>query len=276
MAKRAKSLISAHIPSTLSKDGGAFVDIRGPIGFDELNRLLLAMAEKPLSFTGELALTEANYPGAETLFAAQLARQACASVVSNCVMMIWSEAVACLHALEPDFPLYPKSVKKFVTDTRLPFQSYVSLVYHICGNEYAGTDTQNKITVITDIRHELEHDKPESYDEHSKERVDALLKWHTRLIPFIGKEGLLWQPSIRPDGRVLGMTIGGEPIIMKFMKYPVAKWVTDSTKKITNEISDMMMRHQGKKLVTERRPMDERYHGEKANELVRRLWEAGK
>jgi hypothetical protein len=140
--RKTESQIVDTIKSVVAKGSGAVVDIRCPIRFDELNRLLLEMAETPLRYTSQLGLTEANYPGAETSFAAQLARQACASIVSNCVMMIWSEAVACLDALEPHFPLYPKNVRKFVTDTRLPFQSYVSLVFHICGKEYAGTDTQ--------------------------------------------------------------------------------------------------------------------------------------
>jgi hypothetical protein len=135
--------------------------------------------------------------------------------------------------------------------------------------------SQNKISLITDMRHELEHDKPEPHHDDSKERVDALLKWHRRLVPVVGKEALLWQPLIRPGGERVGFTIGGEPIIMKFMKYPVAKWVADTTREITNGVSDMMMRHTGKKLVADKRVIDARCHGPNADDIVRRLWQAG-
>src|SRR5947209_3856437 len=99
----------------------ALIDVRSPLAFDTVNRLLLRVAEKPLEYVDEVAA------------AARLGRQASATIVSNCVSEIWSVTVSRLLALEPDFPLYPTSVTEFAREVHLPFLSFVTLYYFLCG-----------------------------------------------------------------------------------------------------------------------------------------------
>lgn len=131
------------------------IDVRVPLRFDQLNSILLEIAESPLRFTPPLLVKERKSPGWEAHVATDLARQASAAIISNCVMTIWSETVACLQALEPAFPLYPKSVRKFVEETRLSFHSYVSLLYHMCNEPYEGTETQKDIARLRREPHPL-------------------------------------------------------------------------------------------------------------------------
>ena len=109
----------------------AILDIRAPIDLSNISEILLQVAENPLDFVKHFKHTIA-IPGDEVGVAAQLARQASATIVSNCVVDIWSTTVHCLHALEPDFPLYPSNVPKFVKEVKLPFLSYMSLYYSLC------------------------------------------------------------------------------------------------------------------------------------------------
>lgn len=119
----------------------AQIDVRAPVQMASVSRFLLRIAENPLDFVGQVQQETAVIPGGEVCVAAKLARQASASIVSNCVVELWSTTVCHLHALEPDFPLYPSSVTKFVDETRLPFLSYMSLYYSLCGKHFEGTST---------------------------------------------------------------------------------------------------------------------------------------
>jgi hypothetical protein len=223
-----------------------------------VSKILLQIAENPLDYVEHAQDAEtAKIPGHEGIVAANLARQASASVVSNCVVELWSASVCYLHALEPDFPLYPSSVVKFVKDTRLPFLSYVSLYFSICGEPFEGTAICQKARTIVDMRHELQHDKPEESNDYSTERIDKILKWQKRLIPLVGHESLAWLPRIRRSADTKGFNIGGEPTIMKFMKYPVAKWAFDTTQEIIQEMSDMLFRYQGRRKIRKESTADE-------------------
>lgn len=223
----------------------AVIDIRTAVQMDSVSKILLQIAENPLKFIGQ-AQSEAPLIPVPEILAAQLARQASASIVSNCVVELWSTTVCYLHALEPDFPLYPSSVIKFVEESRLPFLSYMSLYYSLCGEKFEGTSAQEKIKVLVDIRNELQHDKPETRNDYSTERVEKVLKWQRRLTSLVGKDALLWLPRVRYTAEK-SFQIQGEPPIMKFMKYPVAKWAVDVTREVKREMRDMLYKYQGQR-----------------------------
>lgn len=259
----------------------AFIDIRAPIRMTHISEFLLQIAKNPLDFTEHVHRKPPAGPSTEDNAAAQLARQASASIVSNCVVELWSATVCYLHALEPDFPLYPSSVTKFVNETRLPFLSYMSLYYSLCGKPFEGTSTAEKSKTLVDIRHELQHDKPEPENDYSTERVEKVLKWQKRLRSLVGQDALVWLSRIRHSEEKLHFVIGDEPPIMKFMKYPVAKWALDVTQEITQEMCDMLFQYQGRRkivkdLTTEElvATFDRRLTKEKDSKLWR-LWQAG-
>jgi hypothetical protein len=98
------------------------IDVRSAISMELSSEILLKIAQDPLSFENLISKSIPEDPGGETTrIAAALARQASCSVISNCVMELWSTTVKSLLAIEPDFPLYPKNVIKFVEDSRLRF-----------------------------------------------------------------------------------------------------------------------------------------------------------
>ena len=163
----------------------------------------------------------------------------------------------------------------------MPFLSYMSLYYHLCGKPFEGTSTAEKSKTLLDIRHELQHDKPESENDYSTERVEKVLKWQKRLRPLVGQDALVWLPPIRRSKEKLGFQIGGEPPIMKFMKYPVAKWALDVTQEIKQEMNDMLFKYQGRKKIVKDvtieelvATVDKRLTKEKDLDLWR-LWQAG-
>lgn len=257
------------------------IDIRQPIQMTYISEFLLQIAKKPLNFIEHINSKHAKLPNMEACIAAQIARQASASIISNCVIELWSSTVCKLHALEPDFPLYPKSVTKFVNETRLPFLSYMSLYYHICNKPFEGTSTAEKSKTLIDMRHELQHDKPEPENDYSTERVEKVLKWKKRLIPLVGKDALIWLPRIRISDEKSAFQTQGEPPIMKFMKYPIAKWAVDVTKEITKEMNDMLFDYKGQLKVVKDSTIEEivatvdkRLTEEKDFDLWR-LWLAG-
>ena len=211
----------------------------------------------------------------EVGIAARLARQASASVISNCVVELWSKTAMCLHALEPDFPLYPKSVVKFVQDTRLPFLSYVSLYYSMCGKPFEGTTTALKMKTLVDIRHDLQHDKPEVHDEFSEQRVEKVIKWRNRLESLVGKDGLLWLPDCRGKGKPSSFGMGGEPPIMKFMKYAVAKWADEATTEACKEMHEMLFAYSGKINLVPYDSLPSRDSRISTDAELLRLWQSG-
>lgn len=254
----------------------AQIDIRTPIHMREISEFLLKIAKEPLEYVNQIQKYRPRYPGHETGLAADLGRNASAAVISNCVIELWSSTVCYLHALEPDFPLYPKEVIKFIEETRLPFLAYVSLYYSLCKTPFEGKSTFNKIKIIVGMRNALQHDRPEESEEYSQQRIDEVLKWRKRIEPLVGKEALLWLPRVRQpcEERVVLQNLG-EPPIMKFMKYPVAKWALDSTVEITKEMNGMLLRYKGKvKLAKE--PIDEGLTGGRFSDPdLQRLWCSG-
>lgn len=256
----------------------AMIDIRSPIELTPVSEFLLKVAEKPLDFIEQMEPQRlSGIPSSEVWFAARIGRQASAIVISNCVIDIWSNTVCNLHALEPDFPLYPKQVIKFVEDTRLPLLSYASLYYALCKKKFEGTASAHNIKIIVAMRNELQHDKPETSDDYSSMRVDKVLKWKKKLEPLVGKKGLSWLPRVRQSEERSPFEIGGEPPIMKFMKYPVAKWALESTVKINQEITDLMFAYKGNKKLRKARPIEEFFVDErfKKDSSLRLLWKSG-
>ena len=250
----------------------AFVDIRAPVVMTELSELLLKMAETPLCYVGSLSTVQNSIPSDEVVAAASLARQASATVISNCVLELWSTTVCYLHGIEPAFPLYPKSVVKFVSDTRLSFMSYMSLYYSICQQPFEGTSTAEKAKTIIDLRHELQHDKPEGFAIWDDDRIRRVKKWEARLRPLVGDEALKWLPRVRQTPEATGFTLGGEPLIMKFMKYPIAKWALEATRSICDEMGVIFGRFQGDKKLC---PTNGAAPSGKITSDLWRLWYAG-
>jgi hypothetical protein len=252
------------------------IDIRSPIEMNLVSKLLLRIAQEPLQYVDTFVLDRSSVPGDEEAAAAKIARQASAAIISGCVVQLWSCTVCYLHALELDFPLYPKSVIRFIRESRLPFMSYISLYYSLCKRPFEGTATHEKAKTIVDMRHELEHDKPEETNEHSTERLNKVLKWKSRLEHLVGKEALLWLPRVRRSDEKLQFEIKGEPSIMKYMKYPVAKWALESTVEIHEDMRDMLFQYEGKKKIAGKlsieEMVDERFRKDKD---MLRLWQSG-
>jgi len=253
------------------------IDIRKAIEMRAVSELLLEIAKEPLEYVDSVTRFKLPTAGGRCICAAELARQASAAIISNCVVELWSTTVCYLHALEPDFPLYPKNVIKFVEETRLPFMAYISLYYSLCKKDFEGTSTHNKAKIIVDMRHEFQHDKPETSNEFSGERLDKVLRWRKKLEPLVGKKALLWLPKIRESNEDTELLLGGEPPIMKFMKYPIAKWALESVVDISEEFHDMLVAHKGRK---KSRPelhlstlCDKRFQ---ENKDLLRLWQSGK
>ena len=236
----------------------SLIDTRGAINLRQVCEVLLRIAENPLEFVDHVKDNRLlNSIDKDVAVASQLARQASATVVSNCVVELWSQTVACLHSLEPDFPFYPSSVGKFISETRLPFLSYVSLYYSLCGKPFEGTSSAEKVKILVDLRNELQHDKPEGvYNDRSKEHVDKVLKLKRRLEPLVGRETLMWLPRVRTSEK-FPFTLLGEPPVMKFMKYPVAKWAVQATVEVTDEMIKMMLDYKGKKKLFVDKPIEE-------------------
>jgi hypothetical protein len=254
----------------------SLIDTRTVVRLREVCQILLRIAENPLAFVGHVEERPLSILNDECNVASHLARQASAAVISNCVVELWSRTVACLHSLEPDFPFYPSSVAKFVAETRLPFLSYVSLYYSLCGKPFEGTSSGEKVKTLVDLRHELQHDKPETHAECSRERMDKVLKWKKRLEPLVGKEPLLWLPRVRVSGECMGFQLLGEPPVMKFMKYPVAKWAMQATVEVTDEMSTMLFDYKGTKKLWIEKPVEEMVDARFGSEEdLRRLWQAG-
>jgi hypothetical protein len=254
----------------------SLIDTRTVVGLRQVCQVLLRIAENPLTSVDHVQESRLSILNDECIVASQLARQASAAVISNCVVELWSRTVACLHSLEPDFPLYPSSVAKFVAETRLPFLSYVSLYYSPCGKPFEGTSSGEKVKTLVDLRHELQHDKPETRAECSKERVDKVLKWKKRLESLVGKEPLLWLPRVRASHECIGFHLQGEPPVMKFMKYPVAKWAMQATVEVTEEMTTMLFDYKGTKKLWSEKPVEEMVDARFGSEEdLRRLWQAG-
>jgi len=229
-----------------------------------------------LAFVEHVKENRLSMPNDDCIVASQLARQSSAAVISNCVVELWSRTVACLHSLEPDFPLYPSSVAKFVAETRLPFLSYVSLYYSLCGKPFEGTSSGEKVKTLVDLRHELQHDKPETHNDYSTERVDKVLKWKKRLEPLVGKEPLMWLPRVRVSTECVGFQLQGEPPVMKFMKYPVAKWAIQAIVEVTDEMTAMLFDYKGRKKLWVEKPVEEMVDGRFSSEKdLLQLWNAG-
>ena len=276
------------------------IDVRVPFDFTRVNHVLLEMAEHPLRFTKSILVNERAGVGSEPFIACELARQACATVVSNCVMMISSETAAWLQVIAKDFqPAYEawvakdprrrrqrnasyESARRFVEQTRLGFEAYISLLFHMCATDYEGTPTQQNISLILDMRNELQHDKPEGHGpEFSEERLQRAREWHSRLLPGVGREALEWIPQVHrpnavPGVRVVGgIRLTGDAVIMKFMRFPIAAWVARTTDDILREMSLTMSLGGGKlRTCDESFPLADRYTGPDA-ELINRLWLAG-
>lgn len=254
------------------------VDTRQEVDMRLISALLLKVAENPLAYVDfNSEEVKKGLPFQEEVaIAASLARQASASVISNCVIELWSATVSNLHALEPEFPLYPSSVIKFISTTRLSFLSYVSLYYSICGNKFEGSHSYEIIKTIIDLRHEIQHDKPEPNNNRSHERIERLIKWQHRLEPLVGKDNLLWLPKIQYNhDKPAYFQLGGEPIVMKFMKYTVAKWAYDATAEVTKDMHAMWM-HDNRRKVKLVNPdisdFDQRLTSDKD---LFRLWQSG-
>ena len=178
----------------------ALIDIRSPIQMSSVSKILLQVAENPLRYVEHAQHKPAVIPGHETIVAAELARQASASVVSNCVIELWSATVCNLHALEPDFPLYPSSVVKFIKDTRLPFLSYISLYYSICKEPFEGTST----FAITGSEAETETDDGKTKDKKKPAQVPwiwvilAIIAIVWIVIILLFKSGFLYWERRKP------------------------------------------------------------------------------
>lgn len=253
----------------------AVIDIRSHVEMEKINNVLLNIAEQPFLYVdlvGEKVL-QSGWEHRRMPAAAQLARQASASVICNCVAELWSCLAACLHALEPDFPLDPPSVSTFLKETRLPAIYYFGMYYKLCKKEFKGTNTYQNLDTLVDLRNEIEHDKTETTEEYSATRIKEAKKWIKRLEPLIGRENLLWLPKLQPNEEMQGFTLGGEPIVMKFMKYPVAKWALKVTRELTKEMKEMMFSYQGKKRTLTDGIWDEAaLNSFRADEKLIRLW----
>lgn len=223
------------------------IDQRSAMGMEHVNQLLLQVAKEPYKHLSALPQVNCHAPGDEVHIAARLARQACASIICNCHLELWSETVALLHALEPDFPYYPPRVSKFVEETRLPFLSYIRLYYSLNKREFAGTPSELKAKTVVDLRNDLEHDKPEGLEDWSNERLEKLAKWRKRLEPLVGKDALRWLPTLPYVDPLHGFLIVGEPVVTKFMKYPVAEWAIQATSEVRDEMRQMLFSYPGRK-----------------------------
>ena len=83
----------------------------------------------------------------------------------------------------------------------------------------------------------------------------------------------MWLPRVRNTADKLGFQNMGEPPVMKFMKFPVAKWAIKSTLEVSNEMAAMIFEHGGTpKLVTDFSVIDGRFHND--DDLMR-LWQGG-
>lgn len=69
------------------------IDARQPIQMADISDFLLKIAKKPLDFIEHIHRNPTSIPGTECIVAARLARQAPASIVSNCVVELWSATV---------------------------------------------------------------------------------------------------------------------------------------------------------------------------------------
>jgi hypothetical protein len=193
-------------------------------------------------------------------------------------MEVWSTTVSCLLALEPQFPLYPSDVIDFIKESRLPYLSYVSLYFSICKKPFAGTDIEKKMSLILKLRNEIEHDKPGTAPAYTQEKADEVMKWYNRLEPFLGRDALLWLPRVRKTNP-MPFSNSNSSAVMRFMKYPVAKWVSETTSELQEAMHQMVFDQKGPlKLVSEEEnsfeKVDKRFHAGK-DPVLMRLWQLG-
>ncbi len=212
-------------------------------------KVLLQIAEKPLDFSHSLGLTDDKTSTGDV---SRLARQASASVVLNCASELWSTAVTCLLTMEPAFP-FSEDVAQFVKDSRMPWIYYLCWVYKICNCRFNGTSSQEKAKVIIELRDEIIHNKPEPID-HLNEK--AITSWRNKLKGLVGKDAFDWLPCVghiieKDESHIEYYSDGSEPTIMKFMKYPIAKWAFETTTELCDEMLAMTRKYSGPKKVTE-------------------------
>ncbi len=135
----------------------------------------------------------------------------------------------------------------------MPWISYLSWVYKMCKRPFKGGASYQKAKAVIDLRDEIMHSRPEPYD-HLK--VETLAGWRKKLEPLVGKPALDWLPVVghtvqENEGGRSYYADGSEPTIMKVMKYPIAKWVVDTTEELCDEMLTMMREHPGPKRVTD-------------------------
>jgi hypothetical protein len=219
------------------------INVRPPMTMRLACKVLLQVAENPLKFSPCLRLAG---DGTGVSDIARLARQASASIVLNCASELWSTAVTCLLTMEPAFP-FSEDVAEFVRESRMPWISYLSCIYSMCNRPFKGTSAYQKAKVIIELRDEIIHNKPEPHDHLSEK---ALASWRRKLEPLVEKNAFDWLPCVgyvaqQEESSPQFFADGSEPTIMKFMKYPIARWVFDATAELCSEMEIMVRTHPG-------------------------------
>ena len=176
----------------------------------------------------------------------EMSREACAAIVLNCASELWSVLATCLLALEPSNQL-TEDVKDFLKSERIGNLRFFEHYFKICRKRFRGTELYDDLKLIYDMRDVLMHDNPDNLNVEVEDQID---KWISRLRPRIGEENLKWLP------RIPTLFPSDHPVpcwssciaVMNVMRYPVAKWILETSKQIISELYQMMSNHKGPKL----------------------------
>jgi len=233
-----------------------FIDIRAPISFRYINTMLLDVAEHPENYS-ELAyrhvrvapgIHPSHHPMAPAVFV-EMARQACATIIVNCAAELWSVLGACLLALEPSNQM-TEDVRSFLKKERIGNLRFFEHYFKVCGEKFLGTQLNDDVNLIYDLRDAIVHDQPDRGNAAIDEQMDILI---ARLRPRLKESDLRWLPKIPtlyPTGHPVTSS-SSQIAVMNLMRYPVAKWVVEATDRIGSHIDHMMSKHTGGKHLTD-------------------------
>jgi len=184
-----------------------------------------------------------------------------------CAAHLWSDIVQHLRSVKD-----PKGTYKKARGSNL--RSIFKLYFDISGHRFKKTDTSCFIELLSDMRDALVHDRPEAAHDYSSQRVDEVEKWRNRLTQFLSNDEIEWLPRIR-ETEPISFSIQGEPPILKFMKYPVAKMIYERTRVTTKVISKMMFERIGNLYLAQDKGVEDFDKRILANGELFRLWQAG-
>jgi hypothetical protein len=233
----------------------SFIDAREHIDFRYINTLLLDVAKNPGNYY-ELVyrhirvapgLHPSQDPYCSVIFV-KVSQQACASIVMNCASKLWSVMAKNLLALEPSNAL-TEDVRGFIKEERFANIRFFEHYFKVCKRKFRGTKINDNLKFIYELRDAIVHDKPNESNADIDQEIE---QWLARLQPRIKDAELRWLPEIPT------LSTSGHPFpacstnaLMMVMRYPVAKWVVDTTEQICSELDDMMFNHIGDKRLTD-------------------------